>query len=124
MEEVWNNGREEAIDELLDADAVVHGLEGANTPGPEGFKAFYRNFHQQFPRVHVEVEDAVSEEGYETVRCRVQAVSASGQEVDFNGMSFLKTNNGKITEAWNCFDFMTMYQQLGFRTLAPEQAPA
>src|SRR5688572_29780834 len=124
MEEVWNQGREEAIDELLDDKAIVHGLEGVNEPGPAGFKIFYRNFREQFPVVNVEVEDVVSQEDYETSRCTVRATNASGQNVQFNGMTFLRTSQGKIVEAWNNFDFQAMYEQLGFRMVMSEEMPA
>ena len=120
FQEVWNNGRKDAIDEMLDANAIVHGIEGINAPGPEGFKNFYDSFKQQFPKVHVEVEDAVCEAGYETSRCTVQATNANNQTVTFSGMTFLEVKNNKIINAWNNFDFLSMYQQLGFKIAAPE----
>lgn len=121
MQEVWNEGREDAIDEMLDANAVVHGIEGITEAGPNGFKIFHRNFRQQFPTVHVEVDDVVSEGGYETSRCTVDGTTANGQKVHFTGMTCVKVENGKIMEAWNNFDFMTMYQQLGFKMTGAEE---
>lgn len=124
FQEVWNNSSRAAIDELLDANAVVHGIEGINAPGPEGFKVFYDSFKQQFPQVHVEVEDTVCEGGYETSRCTVQATNANNQAVTFSGMTFIKVRDNKIVEAWNNFDFLSMYQQLGFRMAAAEEMTA
>ena len=121
MEDVWNNGNEKAIDVLLDENAVVNGIEGINEPGPKGFKAFYKSFRQQFPKIHVEVEDVFSEGGYETSRCTVDGTTAAGQNVHFTGMTCVKIENGKIVEAWNNFDFLTMYQQLGFRMSAENE---
>ena len=121
MQEVWNSGHEDAIDEMLDANAVVHGIDDIKEPGPEGFKQFYRNFRNQFPQIHVEVEDVVSEGDYETGRCVVNATNSSGQHVQFTGMTYINISNGKIAEAWNNFDFMSMYQQLGFRMTANEE---
>jgi len=121
MEEVWNNGRDDAIDEMLDANAVVHGIEGINEPGPNGFKVFYQSFRQQFPKVHVEVEDVISEAGFETSRCTVDGTTANGQDVHFTGMTFVKISNGKIVEAWNNFDFMSMYHQLGLKMASAEE---
>jgi hypothetical protein len=45
FEEVWNQGREEKIDELLAPDGVAYGLgeSEANVHGPAGFKVFWRN---------------------------------------------------------------------------------
>ena len=121
MQEVWNSGHEDAIDEMLDANAFVHGIDDIKEPGPEGFNQFYRNFRNQFPQIHVEVEDVVSEGDYETGRCVVNATNSSGQHVQFTGMTYINISNGKIAEAWNNFDFMSMYQQLGFRMTANEE---
>jgi predicted ester cyclase len=121
FQEVWNNSRKDAIDEMLDDNAIVHGIEGVNTPGPEGFKVFYDSFKQQFPQVHVEVEEAVSEGEYETSRCTVHATTANDQKVTFSGMTHLKIKNNKIVEAWNNFDFLSMYQQLGFKMALQEE---
>ena len=121
---VWNNGRKDAIDELLDVNGVVHGIEGINVPGPEGFKVFYDSFRLQFPKVHVEVEDTVSQEDYETSRCTVTATDANNQIVTFTGMTFLRIKDNKIVEAWNNFDFLSMYQQLGFKLAAPDAVNA
>ena len=124
FQEVWNNNRKAAIDELLDANAIVHGIDGIDVPGPEGFKVFYDSFKQQFPKVHVEVEDTVCEGGYETSRCTVTATNANNQTVTFSGMTFLQVKDNKIIEAWNSFDFLSMYQQLGFKMAAPEEMTA
>ena len=42
FDEVWNQGREEAIDELCSKDALGHGQthDGADIVGPENFKLF------------------------------------------------------------------------------------
>ena len=115
MQEVWNNGREDAIDELMDPDAVIHGLDEVKEPGTDAFKQFYRSFRNQFPEVNVEVQEVVAESDKETSRCLVRATTASGQHVEFTGMTSITLKDGKIAEAWNNFDFMTMHQQLGFR---------
>lgn len=123
MEEVWDNGREDAIDEMMDANAIVHGIEGINAPGPEGFKMFFKSFKQQFPEISIDVEDVISEADFETARCNVSAVDANGKKVNFTGMTFIQIRNGKIVEAWNNFDFLSMYQQLGFNITAPQETP-
>ncbi len=122
FQEVWNNANRNAIDELLAADGVVHGIEGINVPGPEGFKVFYDSFRNQFPTVNVEVEDTVSQDDLETSRCTVTATDANNQTVTFTGMTFLRVNDNKIVEAWNNFDFLSMYQQLGFKIAAADLA--
>jgi len=124
FQEVWNNGRREAIDEMLDVNGVVHGIEGIDAPGPAGFKIFYDSFKQQFPKVNVEVEDTTTEGDLETSRCTVTATDANNQTVKFTGMTFIQVKNGKMVEAWNNFDFLSMYQQLGFKMTAANEITA
>ena len=124
MEQVWNNGREEAIDEMMEADAVVHGIDDIKESGTKAFKEFFRNFRNQFPQIHIEVEDVVTQDDIETGRCSVEATNVSGQKVHFTSMTSVRIRNGKIAEAWNNFDFLSMYQQLGFRMVAPSELPA
>jgi predicted ester cyclase len=124
MEEVWNKGREDAIDEMMDDNAVVHGIEEIKEKGPVAFKQFFHGFRNQFPQVHVEVQDVVSEGDLETSRCVVDATTAGGQKVQFSGMTITRIANGKIIEGWNNFDFLSMYKQLGFKLAAEEAQPA
>lgn len=119
MQEVWNKGREDAIDEMMDTNAVVHGIEEIKETGSEAFKQFFRSFRSQFPQIHLEVEDVVSQDDCETSRCIVDATTTSGQKVHFTGMTCVRIQDGKIIEGWNNFDFMSMYQQLGFTMAAP-----
>jgi predicted ester cyclase len=122
--EVWNQGLETSIDELLDSTAVIHGIHGINQPGPGGFKVFYHTFRQAFTNIHVEVEDVISQDGYESARCQVTATrKPTGQIVHFSGQTTIRIGNGKIVEGWNNFDFLLMNQQLGYElTIATANA--
>jgi steroid delta-isomerase-like uncharacterized protein len=124
FEEVWNKGREEAIDELFDEEGVAHGLAdegGAPLRGASGFKPFFRRFREAFPGIEVVVDDAISEGDRVAARCTVRGrhegdklgFAATGRPVEFTGMTFVRVRDGKIIEAWNNFDFTSMFQQLG-----------
>ena len=124
FEEVWNKGREEAIEEMFAADGIAHGLDdGSSQPlrGADGFKPFFRQFREAFPEVNVVVEDAIAEGDKVAARCSVRGhhrggtlgFAATDRPVEFTGMTIARVRDGKIVEAWNNFDFMTMYQQLG-----------
>ena len=58
--EVWNEGRADAIDEMLADDAVIHGL-GANLQGPAEFKRFHSAYRNAYPDVTIDVDDLVAE---------------------------------------------------------------
>ncbi|HEX8284862.1 MAG TPA: ester cyclase [Pyrinomonadaceae bacterium] len=124
FEEVWNKGRSEAIDEMFDEEGVAHGLAGEGGEalrGPANFRVFHQQFREAFPGVEVSVDDAISEGDKVAARCTVRArhegdslgLRATQKPVEFTGMTFARVRGGKIVEAWNNFDFMTMYQQLG-----------
>ncbi|HYP54636.1 MAG TPA: ester cyclase [Pyrinomonadaceae bacterium] len=124
FEEVWNKGREEAIDELLAEDGVAHGLpdeSGGSLRGPSGFKPFFRKFRESFPNIEVTVEDTVAEGDRVAARCAVRGrhegdalgVAATRRDVHFTGICIVRVKDGRIVEAWNNFDFMSLFQQLG-----------
>jgi steroid delta-isomerase-like uncharacterized protein len=124
FEEVWNKGRADAIDEMLSPNAVVHGLSDDSTVplrGPEDFKPFHRRFRDAFPGLTVSVDDLVAEGDKVTARCSVRGIhegdslgfDATQAEVEFDGIAIVRIEDGMIVEAWNNFDFMKMYQQVG-----------
>jgi steroid delta-isomerase-like uncharacterized protein len=124
FEEVWNRGREEAIDELFDEEGVAHGLaDEAGSPlrGAAGFKPFFRRFREAFPEMEVVVEDTVAEGDKVAARCTVRGrhrgdslgFKATDSPVEFDGICIVRVRDGKIVEAWYNFDFMSMFQQLG-----------
>ena len=124
FEEVWNKGREEAIDEMFAAEGVAHGLvdeNGEELRGPAGFKPFFRRFRAAFPDIEVSVEDCICEGDRAAARCTVRAthagdslgVAATHNPVAFDGLCIVRVRDGKIVEAWNNFDFARLNQQIG-----------
>lgn len=125
FQEVWNNNQEQAIDEMASHDCFAHGINSADGPkGIEGFKAFYNNFRDQFHDIHIEVLDVISQDNMECAHTEVTAVHAeTGKQVKFSGLCMVRIEDGKIAEAWNHYDFLNMYQQLG-QVLTPlEKTP-
>jgi predicted ester cyclase len=126
FEEVWNQGRENTIDELLAEDFVTHGLSdpaGVAVRGLTSFKPFYRQFRAAFPDIHFFVEDSFVSGDKILARCRITAShtgpgippSPTNKRVDFTGMCLVRVQDGKFIEAWNNFDFLLLYQQLGMQ---------
>lgn len=113
FEEVWNQSIESSIDKFVDDNAIVHGIE-VSQPGPDGFRSFYYAFRQEFKNIYVDVQEVYKEDDVESARCRVTAIHIpTGKQVDFTGMTIIRTKNDRIVEAWNNFDFLAMNQQLG-----------
>jgi predicted ester cyclase len=128
FEEVWNNKNEAAIDEMFAVDGIANGLADANgnpVRGPEGFKVLHRQFVSAYPDIRIVVEDTIVEGDKIAARCRVTGthdgegigVAPSNNPIEFTGMTIVHVKDGKIVEAWNEFNFMKMYDQLGVLTL-------
>jgi steroid delta-isomerase-like uncharacterized protein len=128
FEEVWNQRREDAIDEMFAADGVANGLNDADgnpLRGCESFKTLHRAFLAAYPDLKITVEETITEGDRIAARCTVRATHAgdglglapTNQPVEFTGLTFVKIKDGKIVEAWNEFDFMKMYSQVGALTL-------
>jgi steroid delta-isomerase-like uncharacterized protein len=122
--EVWNKGRADAIPEMFAADGIAHGLsDDAANPlrGPAGFLPFHAQFRGAFPDIEVVVEDQIAEGDMVATRCSVRGkhegdnlgFAATQSPVEFTGVTITRIKDGKIVEAWNHFDFMRMYKQLG-----------
>jgi steroid delta-isomerase-like uncharacterized protein len=124
FEEVWNKKREAAIFEMLHPDALIHGL--GNLPsdvvrGPKGFLPFWQKFISAFPNISVTVESVLAEDDKVAARCGVRGthtggglgIPPTGAKISFNGMVHVHVKDGMIFEAWNNFDFLLLYQQLG-----------
>jgi predicted SnoaL-like aldol condensation-catalyzing enzyme len=122
FKEVWDDGDESAIDRLMHPQALVHGLGSAPIRGPEQFKPFFRVFHRALGDLKIEIARTVVQGDTCAVHCHVIARHvgadlggpATGSPVDFWGMTILRAENGMVVEGWNCFDFLTMYQQIGW----------
>lgn len=89
FEEVWNHRRAEVIDRLMAADAKVHGLVGGPIVGAAVCHVTGRHDG-----------DGIGK--------------ATARPVDFWGTTVARVKDGKIVEGWNAFDFLTMYQQIGW----------
>lgn len=123
FEQVWNEGRESAIEEMLYQEVDGHGLEavaGGQVNSMESFRLYYRQMRSALSDIHVAVEEVVTEGDLSVARCMVTAKhtgdglgkTPKGNPIKFSGMTMARIKEGKIAEAWNNFDFYTMYQQM------------
>ena len=125
FKEVWDEGKEEMIDRLMAPDGPVHGLTGPDGPpmvGPAAFKPVFHTFREALGDLEVAVERTLVDGEFCTAFCRVKGRhvgSALGgpptnRPVDFTGVTIARVRDGKLIEGWNVFDFLTMYQQIGW----------
>jgi steroid delta-isomerase-like uncharacterized protein len=120
FEEVWTQGREATIDELMASRCLIHGL-GNETLDKDGFKKFHHDYRDAFPDVKITVDQTVSEGDLVAVRWSGTGTHTGGglgfdatnKPARFGGMTFIRIQDGKLIEGWNIFDQFGMLAQLG-----------
>jgi steroid delta-isomerase-like uncharacterized protein len=123
FEEVWNHGREATIDELCSKAAVGHGQthDGTDIVGPEPFKIFWHTFRLAFTSIHVEIHQTIEQGDLVMARWSIfmtntgsfLGIPATGKKVTATGMSVQRFADGKIVEAWDNWDQLSLMTQLG-----------
>jgi steroid delta-isomerase-like uncharacterized protein len=119
MEEVWNQRRDETIDELLAPGAVGH-REGVETHGAEEFCAVRATLLGAFPDLRITVEDTVAEGDHVVVRWGVTGthrgdhlgIAATAQAVEFRGLTWMRFSHGKLVEGWDAWNQGALLEQL------------
>jgi len=113
FEEVWNNGRLDAIDELATPDAKCYGFpQPESVLDREEFKDYIHEFRRSFTHVHLSIDETVAEDTRVAVRWTGTmqhtgsglGFAPTGKLVSVHGMSLLHLRDGHICAGWNSLD--------------------
>ena len=132
FKEVWDEGSEDAIDNLMAPYGVAYGLPGGPIQGPQAFKPLFRMFREALGDLSIEVVRTICDADTVAAHCHVTGRHSgaalggepTGQPIDFWGISIVRVEDGKIVEGWNCFDMLSMYQQIGWVANPPLPLPS
>ena len=123
FDEVWNQGREETVDELMAPHATGYGLGETekDVHGPAEFKIFLRNMRGAVPDARVEIEGITAEQDKAAVLLTLKGthlgnglgVPPSGNPVLIRGIVMVRVANGQIVEGWNSWDQLGLLRQIG-----------
>lgn len=114
FEEVWNQGREDVIDELYASDGKAWGVGDAFLEGPESFKQMHRLFHETLGDIQCVVDDVMAAGDRAAMRGHFTMThKATGKTITLQGGCFIRVRNGQISEAWNTWDFLSLITQIG-----------
>ncbi len=122
IDEVWNGGRLEVIDEIVADGYVRHEstLPGV-VRGLDELKATVNLYRDAFPDLNVVIEDMVSSEGVVTTRWRasgthrgeLMGLSPTGRRSEVTGLNLARIRDGRIHEEWQEWNEAAMLRQLG-----------
>jgi steroid delta-isomerase-like uncharacterized protein len=122
-EQVWNEGREDLMEELAAPDVIAHGIAGPDDVArglDAGFRPLYHKLRGAFPDIRFTLEDIIGSGDLVATRWRIRAthrgsdlgVPATGKAVTVTGMTFMRIVDGKIAEGWDNWDMMGMLKQI------------
>ena len=108
-DEMWNKGKIEVGDEIMEADAKYH---GPHMPGGIGSREDWKQavgiYRAAFPDSNVKYEDLI-----ETNDIVIGRWSApTGKPISLSGITIYKFKGDKVSEAWEELDMLGMWKQL------------
>lgn len=118
IDEIFVACREDAVDELVTADFVSHGLPGS---GPNVMRAAISRVAPALSDAGMEIQDTIAQGD----RVAVRLVSTAVQSGEFMGMPatglrytveeihIFRVADGRVAEHWHQVDMLGMMRQLG-----------
>lgn len=115
---VWTEEDPSAIDDMLRTDMQARGLGDQPRLGPEEFKVFHCNLLAQLKGFVITVDRTADDGDWVWALCMMKAqCRTTGKAVQISGQVLVRMEDGCLVEAYNHWDFMSLFQQLG---LVPE----
>lgn len=123
--EVWSEGKNETIYELLAPDAVLTGQRGPQITihGPAEFVAFADEIRNAFSNIVLVVEDAFAVDDKVAARWSATMTHSgegmgkpTGRSVHITGTTIARIVDGKVVAGWDHWDQLGMLEQIGAYT--------
>jgi predicted ester cyclase len=120
FEEVWNQRRDQTIDELLTPTSVCHTDEGPIT-GPQEFREkIYIPLLTAFPDMRVNIESVLADGDDVALRWSATAChtgdglahTPTNRVVLFRGLTWIRIEDGKMREGWQCSNIAEILRSL------------
>jgi len=120
------------LDEVYAPDVVLH---DCSVPEPirglDALKAYYRGSHEGLPGLRFELGNPMVDGEWMAVRWVLHAshtgnlrgLPATGRAVRVEGMMVDRVVAGRIVEEWVDYDTLSLFFQLGFALVPPENVP-
>ena len=121
FDKAFNQGTFAIVDELFAPNSVTHSVTWGVPKNREGFKQLIAMFRSAFPDLHCTVEDEIGEGDKLAAHWTMRGTHKgpflgnppTNRPIVVQGISFARTENGRIVEDWTLVDQMSILQQLG-----------
>ena len=120
-DEMWNKGKIEVGDEIMEADAKYH---GPHMPGGIGSREDWKQavgiYRAAFPDSNVKYEDLIETNDIVIGRWsatgtntgKLAGMPPTGKPISLSGITIYKFKGDKVSEAWEELDMLGMWKQL------------
>ena len=129
IEEAWNNGITDVVDEYYSADYVYHIPPFPDVVGIEAYKKRIADYRSTYPDLHLTIDDLLILKNKNVIRWTLQGTHTgrsdtypyppTGKRVTMTGCSVSHRENGKVVEEWNHGNILGFIQQLGHKVSPP-----
>ena len=122
LEEAFNAGNIDAIDELVTTDFVNHDAALPEAMiGPEAAKATISGYRTAFPDLRITIEEQIADDQGVATRWSAKGthegdlmgMPPTGKQSTVTGITIDRIVDGRIAESWTNWDTLGMLQQLG-----------
>jgi steroid delta-isomerase-like uncharacterized protein len=122
LEEAFNAGNIDVVDELVTTDVVNHDAALPEAMiGPDAAKASIRGYRTAFPDLRITIEEQIADDQGVATRWsakgtqegELMGMPASGKQATVTGITIDRIVDGRIAESWTNWDTLGMLQQLG-----------
>jgi steroid delta-isomerase-like uncharacterized protein len=122
IDEVFNAGNFDAVEEILAPDYVHHDPTTQEFgSGMEGFKRLISYYRDAFPDLEITFDEQFAAgdrvvdrwTGRGTHEGELMGVPATGRAVTSSGISIHRIADGRLAETWNIYDAVGTLRQLG-----------
>ena len=119
IDEVYNRGNLDFVDEIVGSDFVRHGI-GGTVQGGQFIKDRAAAVRSGFPDFHITIEDQLADGDKVIVRQThtgthqgdFMGIAPTGNTIETTEISILRLADGKIREVWVNVDLFSLLQQI------------
>ena len=121
LQEVFNEGRIENVDQFLPPSYVLHDGPPGTPPGPEAVKQIVAMFRSAFPDLKITIEELIAEGDKVCARVITRGthkgpfggIPPTGKPVTVPGLTMMRVADGRITDSWVKNDLLGLMKQIG-----------
>ena len=121
IQQVFNEGRLDALDEFLAPSYVIRDAPPGTPLGAEGVKQVVSMFRGAFPDLEITLDDLIAEGDKVAARSTLRGthrgtlfgIAATGKPVSMTSLTLVCIVDGRLVESWVKNDVTSLMNQLG-----------